>query len=138
MATNTQNKILKIIIAGIGISLIIYYFVFPLIIKTMWKASHKDFKNVIIEGYVYDKKNKLLKNHTIYITNYFYGKSADESYQPYDLYTIMTDSNGYYSIKLNKSSYIQIDYTNVKEGPSSSFIEIYICKQKNKVDIHLK
>ena len=129
---NIRSKAFIVIAAIILIILITYYFLFPVMIKKIWKATHKDIKDVTIEGYVYDTHKNALDNYTLYITNYYYGESADESYQSYDLYTIITDTNGYYSIKLTKSSYVQIDYINVKEGPSSSFIDKNISKQKNE------
>ena len=133
---NIQSKVLIIVAAIILIILITYYFVFPVMIKKIWKTTHKDIKDITIEGYVYDMNKNSLDNYTIYITNYYYEGGDGDSFMGGEITPVLTDEKGHYSIKLDKSCNIQID--NVDEGYSKSLVVQDITKAENKIDFYLK
>jgi hypothetical protein len=95
-----------IILASILI-LFLMYLVF-------WLYSASDTKNVRLSGYVFDKEtNKPIQNAIIKIENYRYesdnGTSNYSEYLGEDNYSLKSDENGFYEIKITKSAFIVIE-----------------------------
>jgi hypothetical protein len=95
-----------IILASILI-LFLMYLVF-------WLYSASDTKIVRLSGYVFDKEtNKPIQNAIIKIENYRYesdnGTSNYSEYLGEDNYSLKSDENGFYEIKITKSAFIVIE-----------------------------
>jgi hypothetical protein len=79
-----------------------------------WLYSASDTKNVRLSGYVFDKEtNKPIQNAIIKIENYRYesdnGTSNYSEYLGEDNYSLKSDENGFYEIKITKSAFIVIE-----------------------------
>ena len=79
-----------------------------------WLYSASDTKNVRLSGYVFDKEtNKPIQNAIIKIENYRYesdnGTSNYSEYLGEDNYSLKSDKNGFYEIKITKSAFIVIE-----------------------------
>ena len=79
-----------------------------------WLYSASDTKIVRLSGYVFDKEtNKPIQNAIIKIENYRYesdnGTSNYSEYLGEDNYSLKSDENGFYEIKITKSAFIVIE-----------------------------
>lgn len=131
-----MKKIMYIILAIVGI--VVLYFGVSAII---FFSSAKDKKNIEISGYVYDDKTKEpLSGVLIEINNSTY-KAKESDYTDYSSYlgketlNLDTNSEGYFSIKLERSKLLEFTFS--KEG-YVSLIEYDYAKKKIQKKIYLK
>lgn len=129
-------RILYIVVGVIGI-IILYFGISTLVFFN----SAKDKSNVLIEGYVIDKKTKApIQNATGIIYNSTYKSKGDDytdysSYLGYDSLYISTDDRGYYSITLDKSSFVEIKFR--KDGYTPNDPIGFKVKKRNNQNIFL-
>lgn len=72
----------------------------------------------------------------LFIKNYYYEGGDHDGYMPAENYTVQTDQNGYYSLELACSAYIQID--TIEEGYSNAFKDYYVHKRAIRVDLRIE
>jgi hypothetical protein len=94
----------------ISVSILILFLMY----LAFWLYSASDTKNVRLSGYVFDKEtNKPIQNAIIKIENYRYesdnGTSNYSEYLGEDNYSLKSDENGFYEIKITKSAFIVIE-----------------------------
>jgi hypothetical protein len=130
------KRILYIVVGVIGI-IILYFGISTLVFFN----SAKDKSNVIIEGFVIDKKTKSpIQNATGIIYNSTYKSKGDDytdysSYLGYDSLYISADDRGYYSITLDKSSFVEIKFG--KDGYTPNDPIGFKVKKRNNQNIFL-
>ncbi|MGI0120327.1 hypothetical protein [Zooshikella sp. RANM57] len=135
MRINLVSKRSIIAISAITILLFSCYLL-PSVLKNLWESAHSDVQNVTVSGYVYDKDKKAMSDYTLYITNYYYEGGDYDGFGGSKVHQVVSDENGYYELKLDKSAFIQID--SVKEGYTKSLKDKYIYDQSVKIDFYIK
>ena len=109
-------------------------FLFGVIAVLGFTSCNKDIENVKLSGYVY-KGATPTPNLQLFIKNYYYEGGDHDGYMPAENYTVQTDQNGYYSLELVRSAYIQID--TIEEGYSTAFKDYYVHKRAIRVDLQI-
>ncbi len=103
----------------------------------MLSSCNKDFENVKLEVYVYDKVTSLpLDGVKLKIENAYYEGGDFDSYNHYENFEAYTNKNGYYSIVFKKSAYVQIDV--FKLGYLTEFKANEVNSYKKKIKIYLE
>lgn len=116
-----------------------FFSIFVSLLMIIVCSCNSDKSDVKIEGYIINSQTQEpIINDTIFIINYYYeGGDYDAFGNAGDVYRVVSDTNGYYSIFLEKSAYIQMDILNIKDiYPTSFFKEKYIGKKNNKINFY--
>lgn len=102
------------LIKKIGLLITILFVLFIGYILVFFVSS-TDTENVHLEGYVYDEVTKKpLDSVFVEVNNYSYedekGNSNFDEYLGFKKIKLITDKNGFYSVVIDKSAYVYIDF----------------------------
>lgn len=103
----------------------------------LWKIFHKDIKNVEITGVLYDEDKNEIKNQTLSLINFMYdGDENIGSYNSKESYSVLTNENGRFFLKLKTSAFISIE-TLDENRDTITLKSIEIHRKKIKVDLFI-